>query len=59
MAPSIQVKLLRFLQEGEYQRVGDSRTLKADVRVICATHRDLESMQKTGAFREDLYFGST
>jgi two-component system NtrC family response regulator len=56
LAPSIQVKLLRFLQEGEYQRVGDNRVLKSDVRVICATHRDLESMQKEGKFREDLFF---
>jgi two-component system NtrC family response regulator len=56
LAPSIQVKLLRFLQEGEYQRVGDNRVLKSDVRVICATHRDLENMQKTGMFREDLFF---
>ena len=56
LAPTIQVKLLRFLQEGEYQRVGDNRVLKSDVRVICATHRDLENMQKTGMFREDLFF---
>ncbi|RJQ63625.1 MAG: sigma-54-dependent Fis family transcriptional regulator [Desulfobacteraceae bacterium] len=56
LAPSVQVKLLRFLQEGEYQRVGGDRPLAADVRVISATNRDLEAGLKDGSFREDLFF---
>ena len=56
LAPMIQVKLLRFLQEGEYQRVGGSRSLQADVRVISATNQDLESRIKGKTFREDLFF---
>jgi formate hydrogenlyase transcriptional activator len=51
-----QVKLLRALQEGEIERVGGEATLRVDVRVIAATHRPLEAMIKTGAFREDLYY---
>ncbi|MDT7043164.1 sigma-54 interaction domain-containing protein [Candidatus Nitronereus thalassa] len=51
-----QVKLLRVLQEKEYERVGGSETLPADVRVIAATHRNLEAMIQTGEFREDLYY---
>lgn len=53
---TIQVKLLRFLQEREFQRVGGERTLKADVRIISATHQDLEAMAKEGSFREDLLY---
>jgi two-component system NtrC family response regulator len=52
----VQVKLLRLLQEGEFQRVGGNQTLKADVRVISATNQNLESKVKNGTFREDLYY---
>jgi DNA-binding NtrC family response regulator len=52
----VQVKLLRFLQEREYQRVGGNQTLKADVRIISATHQDLEARIRDGLFREDLYY---
>jgi two-component system NtrC family response regulator len=52
----VQVKLLRFLQEREFQRVGGEKTLKADVRIISATHQDLEAGIKEGAFREDLFY---
>jgi len=51
-----QVKLLRVLQTGELERVGGTQTITADVRVIAATHRDLEFMTRTGAFRQDLWF---
>jgi PAS domain S-box-containing protein len=52
----IQVKLLRVLQEHEIERVGDTRTIKIDVRVIAATHRPLKRLAEEGRFREDLYF---
>jgi formate hydrogenlyase transcriptional activator len=51
-----QVKLLRVLQEGEFERVGSSHTIKVDVRVIAATNRVLDAVVKNGAFRSDLYF---
>jgi DNA-binding NtrC family response regulator len=52
----IQVKLLRVLQEKEIERVGGSAAIKVDVRLLCATHRDLAALVKEGRFREDLYF---
>jgi transcriptional regulator with GAF, ATPase, and Fis domain len=52
----IQGKLLRFLQERAFERVGGRATLQADVRVVCATHRDLEEATHEGRFREDLYY---
>lgn len=56
MAPQIQAKLLRFLQEGEIFRVGGKDPIKVDVRVICATNRNLEKEVQLGNFREDLYY---
>ncbi|MBW7957713.1 MAG: sigma-54-dependent Fis family transcriptional regulator [Deltaproteobacteria bacterium] len=56
LAPSIQVKLLRVLQEKEFDRLGGTGTVSADVRVICATQRDLKKEVQNGSFREDLYY---
>ena len=54
--PSMQVKLLRVLQEGEIERLGGTGAVHVDVRVVAATHVDLKERVKTGAFREDLYY---
>ncbi len=56
MTPSLQTKLLRVLQEKEIERLGGSRPVKVDVRVIAATNRNLEEMMREGKFREDLYY---
>jgi DNA-binding NtrC family response regulator len=56
LSPVIQVKLLRFLQEREFQRLGSNVNLQVDVRIISATNRDLEEQIKEGSFREDLYY---
>jgi DNA-binding NtrC family response regulator len=56
MAPGLQAKFLRVLEEGHFRRVGGTRELTADVRVIAATNRALEQEQKAGRFREDLYY---
>jgi Nif-specific regulatory protein len=56
LSPNLQVKLLRVLQEKEFQRLGGSETIKADVRIIAATNRKLEEMILRNEFREDLYY---
>ena len=56
MSTALQMKLLRSLQEREFERVGDSQTIKVDVRVIAATNSELSKMVAEGAFREDLYY---
>ncbi len=52
----LQVKLLRFLQERVIERIGGRKTIAVDTRIVCATHQDLDSMQREGTFREDLYY---
>jgi PAS domain S-box-containing protein len=56
LSPAMQVKLLRVLQEHEFERVGSNRTVKVDVRVIAATHRPLRHLMQEGKFREDLFY---
>ena len=56
ITPHTQVKLLRVLQEGEFERVGGIKTIKVDVRVITATNKDLKALVDRGAFREDLFY---
>lgn len=56
LSPPVQVKLLRFLQEREFQRLGGNQTIRADVRIISATNRNLEERVKEGSFRDDLFY---
>ena len=56
MSPDLQVKVLKVLEEGEFEHVGGAKTIKVDVRVIAATHRDLPGEVKNGNFRQDLFY---
>jgi transcriptional regulator with PAS, ATPase and Fis domain len=56
LSNNMQAKLLRFLQEGEFERVGGEQTIRVDVRVVCATNKNLKEAVKRGKFREDLYY---
>lgn len=56
MPPALQAKLLRFLETGELQRIGDNEPVKVDVRIVAATHRSLGKMVREGSFRADLYY---
>jgi Nif-specific regulatory protein len=56
MSPGLQAKLLRVLQEHEFERVGGTRTVRTDLRVVAATNRDLAEQTRKGAFRQDLYY---
>ena len=56
MPLNMQVKLLRVIQERSFERVGSNKSVKSDVRIVAATHRDLEKLIEDGTFREDLYY---
>jgi two-component system response regulator HydG len=56
ISPALQAKLLRVLQEREFERVGDNRTLQVDIRVVTATNRDLQALCREGRFRQDLFY---
>jgi transcriptional regulator with PAS, ATPase and Fis domain len=56
MSPDLQVKVLKVLEEGEFEQVGGSKTIKVDVRIIAATHRDLAQEVQSGNFRDDLFY---
>ncbi|HAY22739.1 MAG TPA: sigma-54-dependent Fis family transcriptional regulator, partial [Desulfobacterales bacterium] len=56
LSPTVQLKLLRVIQEREFIRVGGVKSMEVDVRIIAATHRDLEGLLANGSFREDLYY---
>jgi len=56
VSPALQVRLLRVIQDGAFEALGESRTTTVDVRVVAATHRDLQAMVEEGAFRRDLYY---
>jgi len=56
LSPAVQTRLLRVLQEGTIQRLGGSQTLKVDVRIISATHRDMDQLVEAGTMRQDLYY---
>lgn len=56
ISPAMQMRLLRVLQEQEFEKVGDSKTIKVDVRIIAATNRDLAAKVLVGEFRQDLYY---
>jgi len=56
MPPPLQVKLLRVLQEMEFERVGGTRTIKVDVRILSASNRDIKEDVTSGVFREDLFY---
>jgi two-component system NtrC family response regulator/two-component system response regulator HydG len=56
ISPTVQVKLLRFLEQRQFERVGGNKTFKVDVRIVAATHRDLKKKVQDGTFREDLYY---
>ena len=56
MSPATQAKLLRFLQEKNFERIGDNQKIKVDTRVVCATNKDLKTLIEKGSFREDLYY---